>query len=128
MLNSSYSEKLTFSNLEFPRFKKSVPTPTFGELLLAQILLNFKTSIWFLEIRGMGPKAFSDFSITPSASHTKSFAIAILLFFFSFFLALFLDGLAEIFCVISVSSSGRHVFPGQRVFHWKYRQIIVSTS
>ena len=49
-------EKLTFSKLQISKLKKFVPRSVFGELLLKQIPMNFKTSCYNLKIRGMGAK------------------------------------------------------------------------
>ena len=50
-------------------------------------------------------------------------------FFFSFSCSsLFLDGLAKVFHVVSVSYCCRHVWPGLEVLFWPNCQIIVSTS
>ena len=50
-------------------------------------------------------------------------------FFFSFSCSsLFLDGLAKVFHVVSVSCCCRHVWPGLEVLFWPNCQIIVSTS
>ena len=59
MLNiywSYYWEKLTFSKLQFSKFKKLVTRSVFEELQLTQISLNFKTSCCNLKIRGLGAK------------------------------------------------------------------------
>ena len=58
------------------------------------------------------------------AGNAKRFAIAF--FFFSLFLAVFLDGLVNFFYVGSVSCSCRLVWPRSGVPHWTHRQIIVS--
>ena len=42
--SSSYWEKLTFSKLQFSKFKKFVTRSVFDELQIMQISLNFKTS------------------------------------------------------------------------------------
>ena len=47
---------MTYSKLEFPKFKKFVSRSVFQELQLMQILLNSQTSCCKLKIRGLGTK------------------------------------------------------------------------
>ena len=49
-------EKLSFSKLQFSKFKILVPRSVFGELQLTQISSNFKTFYCNLKIRGLGAK------------------------------------------------------------------------
>ena len=52
-LKVTTEKKLTFSKLRFSKFKKFFTRSVFGELQLTRISLNFKTSCYSLEIRGL---------------------------------------------------------------------------
>ena len=50
-------KKLTFSKLQFSKFKKFGNSSVFWELQLMQISLNFKTSCYNLKVRGLGSRS-----------------------------------------------------------------------